>query len=133
MPLLLVLEDTSADLHKAADVALRAGFTEIEARRFASDAKIYLEKAMREQGPMPDAMVIDLDLGIESGFELVRFWHGTPQLRSIAVVIWSMMDEQREMCGFFGVQHFVSKHGGSEALYSALVAILQEEVTPASA
>jgi CheY-like chemotaxis protein len=43
---------------------------------------------------MPDAMVIDLDLGVESGFELVRFWHGTPQLKPIAVVIWAMMEQQ---------------------------------------
>ena len=125
MPLLLVLEDNSADLHRAADTALRAGFTEIEARRFASDAKVYLEKAMRGQAPMPDAMVIDLDLGIESGFELVRFWHGTPQLRPIAVVIWTLKDQQREICGLFGVQHFVSKHDDPEVLLGVLAEIIR--------
>jgi CheY-like chemotaxis protein len=127
MPLVLILEDNHADLRKAADVARRAGFTEIEVSGFASEARLYLEKGMSGGVPLPDAMVVDLDLGLESGFEILRFWHGTPRLKRIPVIIWTVMgDHEREICRLFGVRTFVSKQNGAEALMEALSPIIPD-------
>jgi DNA-binding response OmpR family regulator len=53
---------------------------------------------------MPNALVIDLDLGIESGFELLRFWHGNPNVRPIPVIIWTGTGaHEREISDLFGV------------------------------
>lgn len=127
MPLLLILEDNPADVRRAADFGRLAGFTEIEISGFASGARLYLEKRMSEKSPLPDAIVVDLDLGLESGFELLRFWHGTAGLRAIPVIIWTIMgDHEREICRLFGVQRFVPKVYGSQELLKALDAILSE-------
>lgn len=124
MPRVLILEDTPADLRKAADVAKRAGFTEIEVFRFATDAQLYLENAIKEKVPVPDAMVIDLELGVESGFEVLRFWHSNRQLRPIPVVVWSVMGRhEREICELFHINRFVSEDDGSPALLDALASI----------
>jgi CheY-like chemotaxis protein len=133
VPLLFILEDTPADLRKAADIAQSVGFTEVEISRFASDAQSYLKKAMSGNVSLPDAIVIDLDLGIESGFELLRFWHGTPLLRPIPVIIWTGMgDHQREICELFGVYKFVLKGDGpqplSETLSSVIAGATQRQV-----
>jgi CheY-like chemotaxis protein len=121
MPLVLILEDTLTDCRKAVDAARRAGFTEFEVSCFAGDARVYLEKAISGDAPAPDAMVVDLSLGMDSGFELLRFWHGNPKLKTIPVIVWTIMDDpEREICRLFGVERFVSKQDGSAALIEAL-------------
>ncbi len=126
MPSLLLLEDNASDLRNAAQIAHRAGFTEFEVYRFAEDAQLFLEKGMRGESRLPDAMVIDLDLGMMgSGFELLRFWHGNPQVKQIPVIIWTLMDtHEREICDIFGVTHFVGKYEGPEALFKAVASII---------
>lgn len=124
MPLILIVEDTSADLRKAVDAAKGAGFTQFEVARFATDACHYLEKAIAGKTPLPDAMVIDLELNGESGFEVLRLWHGKRQLRPIPVVVWSVMgNREREMTELFRIDKFVSKEDGPKALLDALTRI----------
>jgi CheY-like chemotaxis protein len=126
MPLVLIVEDTAADLRKAADAARRAGFTEFEVSAYATNAQSYLERALDGAVPLPDAMIVDLELGLESGYELLRFWHKNPRLRAIPVVVCTIMGEhERKICGLFGVKWFISKKGGYEALVSALSNILE--------
>jgi CheY-like chemotaxis protein len=127
MPLVLILEDNPTDLRKAADAARQAGFTELEVSGYASEARVYPEKATRDgRDSLPDAMVVDLDLGIESGFELLRFWHGNPRLKPIPLIVWTVTgSHQREICDLFGVYGFVSKEDGPEVLTKALRNILE--------
>ena len=133
MPLLLLVEDTPADLRKAWDIAQSAGFTECEVSTYASNALMYLEKAFEGKAPLPDAMLIDLNLGTESGFELLRFWHGNSKLKRIPIVVWSVMDgSEREICRLFGVYRFVSKHDSPAVLREALVSIISTAGSSAS-
>ncbi len=125
MSLLLVLEDTPADLRLAVDSAQHAGYAEFEVTGYATEARAYLEKAISRKVPRPDAMLIDLALGDESGFELLRFWHSTPKIKGIPVVVWSLVsDTQRETCLFFGVSRFVSKEDDPNVLREALSSII---------
>jgi CheY-like chemotaxis protein len=71
-------------------------------------------------------MIVDLELGLESGYELLRFWHKNPRLRAIPLVVWTVMGEhEREICGLFGVNWFISKKDGLHALLSALSNIIE--------
>ena len=131
MPLLLILEDTTADLRKAADIARSAGFTEFEVNAFATRARRYLEEAINGEGPLPDAILVDLELGFESGFELLRFWHGNQKLRHIPVIIWTVMGaHEREICDLFGVYGFVSKDDSPDVLRAALANVLANTREP---
>jgi hypothetical protein len=74
---------------------------------------------------MPNALVIDLDLGIESGFELLRFWHGNPNVRPIPVIIWTGTGaHEREISDLFGVYRFVPKGDGPQPLLKALSGVI---------
>ncbi|MFZ0273317.1 MAG: response regulator [Acidobacteriaceae bacterium] len=131
MPLLLVLEDDPADLRIAADTARRAGFPELEVIRTASEAKAYLENATNRNVPLPDAMLIDLALGYESGFELLRYWHSRPRLREIPVIVWTIArDTQLEICRYFGVRQIVSKDDDPNILREALSGVIQDSDGP---
>jgi CheY-like chemotaxis protein len=133
MPLLLVLEDTPADLRKAVDVAKRAGFNEFEVTGNANEAKAYLEKSMGGKVPRPDAMLVDLAIGYESGFELLRFWHSRPQIRQIPVIVWTLArGTQLEICRYFGVQQLVSKDDDPNVLREALASTIQDSTGSAA-
>lgn len=118
---LLIVEDQAADLRAAADLAQSIGFSIVDARNSAMSATVYLENGLRGEGSLPDAIILDLDLGYESGFELMRFWHSHAQLSRIPLIVWTVMaDEQREICRLFKVDAFVSKGEGIGSLREAL-------------
>ena len=123
---LLVIEDEVNDLKNAAEAARLTGFPEVEARSTPHAAKVYIEELLAGGSALPDAILLDLDFGYESGYEFLRYWHSTPKLRSVPMIVWSILgEEQKEMCGLFNVSRFVGKWEGSEALQSALKEIRQ--------
>jgi CheY-like chemotaxis protein len=117
---LLLVDDRPNDLRIAAEAARDLGIAEVNAQNSITRARQYLEKGLEGEVPLPDGIVLDLDLGYESGFELLRFWHSTPQLATIPVMIWSVLDREREICKLFKVKSFVSKWEGPKAFREAL-------------
>jgi CheY-like chemotaxis protein len=121
---LLIVEDEAKDLRIASNVAHSLGITDVDARSTSGSARAYLEKALDGSGPLPDGIVLDLNLGYESGYEVLRFWHSTPELKKIPLIVWSILgDDQREMCSLFKVNHFVAKWEGEEAFRQALASL----------
>jgi len=124
--LLLVVENEPKDLKNAADTARAAGFAEVEGKTSPYAARTYLEDRIANGTSLPDGILLDLDFGIESGYELLRFWHSNPTLRTIPLIVWSILgEEQKQMCGLFKVKQFVGKWEGNEALQDALQEITQ--------
>ena len=118
---LLLVEDDPKDARLAEKAAREVGIVDVDAHTSVQSAQICLEKGLREEIPLPDAIVLDLNLGYESGYELLRFWHRTPRLAKIPVIVWSVLgDDQRQMCELFKVNAFVAKWEGSEAFREAL-------------
>lgn len=118
---LFLVEDQENDLKIAASAARSLGIHEVDARTTIQAARAYLEKALEGEIPMPDGIVLDLDLGYESGYELLRYWHSTPRLFKIPLVVWSVLGpEYRDICLLFKVTSFVSKWEGESALREAL-------------
>jgi len=122
---LLVVENEPKDLQRAAEAAKVVGFSEVDGKNTPTAARIYLEDRLAN-GELPDGIILDLDFGYDSGYELLRFWHSTPKLREIPVIVWSILgEEQKEMCELFKVKLFVGKWEGHEVLQDALKEILQ--------
>jgi|SRR5690348_4412324 CheY-like chemotaxis protein len=120
MARLLLVDDQSKDLITALNVAESLGIKDIVTKNSIRLAKTFLENGLKGEVPLPNAIVLDLDLGMESGFELLRFWHSTPQLAAIPMMIWSVVEEQRELCTLFKVTSFVSKWQGIPTFREAL-------------
>lgn len=117
----LIIEDQPGDLRIAAAAAQESGFSDVEARSSLAAARDLLEKNMQGARPLPDAIVLDLDLGYESGFELLRFWHAHPQLMKVPVVVWTILgDQYREICEMFRVSAYIDKAAGIAPLRRAL-------------
>lgn len=121
MKQLLIVEDQPADLRVAVDVVKSLGVPYVEARTSTSTAKVYLQTALSQNQPLPDLILVDLDLGYESGFELLRFWHGNPALSSICLIVWTAMgEEQQHICRLFKVNAIINKSDGIDALKRAI-------------
>lgn len=119
---LLLVEDQPQDVRLAANTAQSVGISKVEARTSIQTARDFLDAGLRGESALPDGIVLDLDLGYESGYELLRFWHSTPRLFKIPLVVWSVLGEdQSEMCRLFKVSRFVGKWEGAEVLRDALV------------
>jgi CheY-like chemotaxis protein len=118
---LLLVEDQPQDIRFAAKMAESVGFSEVDALSSVQAVRNYLEGGLKGERQLPDGIVLDLDLGYESGYELLRYWHSTPALSRIPVIVWSILGEdQREMCRLFKVNRFVAKWEGEEAFRDAL-------------
>ncbi|HEX3893277.1 MAG TPA: hypothetical protein VHW46_11950 [Terracidiphilus sp.] len=125
MPLLLVLEDTLAELRTVAVSARRAGFDEFEISERVFEARMYLEQAMARKVPLPEALFIDLDRGLDAACELLRFRNSHTVLKVIPAVIWTALGaREREKCKSFGAVRFVSKDDDPNVLIEELSSIL---------
>jgi CheY-like chemotaxis protein len=121
MTSLLVLEDQSRHIRVATDTASSLGISTIKACSNMHAATAYLEKALQGESPLPDGIVVDLDLGYDSGFELLRIWHSSPQLRVIPLIVWTQLGEDcTEICALFKVDAIVQKWEGPAKLREAL-------------
>lgn len=124
MKRILLVEDQAKDMMRAASLAESLGISEVEAYNSARRAILSLEKGLSGEAPLPDAIVLDLDLGVESGYEILRFWRSSPALSQIPVLVWSVVEEQREVCELFRVNSFVSKWDGMGVLREALAQLV---------
>ena len=118
---LLILEDNPKDAQIAADIGRQEGFEEIEVYTSLAPAMQMMEEALGGERPLPHALLLDLNLGGDSGYDLLRLWHRTRAESKIRVVIWSELEEgNREICDFFKVDAYVNKWDGQTALRQAL-------------
>lgn len=116
----------------AADLAESLGVADVQARTSSLAARNYLQGLLDKNLPLPEAIILDLDLGYESGYDLLRFCHGHSQLNAIRFVVWTVMgEEQRDICNLFKVDAVVTKADGAPALKRALEHLTKAK--PASA
>lgn len=118
---LLIVENDPHDMKRAGEAARQVGFSELEGKTTPGAARYYLEERLSDESKLPDGILLDLDFGHENGYELLRFWHSSPKLRTIPMIVWSVLgEEQRNMCDLFKVKQFVGKWEGNRALEEAL-------------
>jgi CheY-like chemotaxis protein len=129
MKRLMLVEDNPKDMKRGAEIARDSGFQIVDAHASLIPAKTYIDDGLGGFRSLPDVIVLDLNLGLDSGFELLRFWHSTPRLNSIPMIVWSVMGDEQRICNLFKVTKVVAKREGDEVMRAAL---LDLPVTPDS-
>ena len=119
--LLFLVEDDPKDIRLATETARSVGISSIEARTTLDAAKSYLERGLANEIPLPDLILLDLNLGYDNGQELMREWHSNSRLSRIPLIVWSVLEgeDQRRMCELFKVTAYVAKWEGVAALRDA--------------
>ena len=127
-----IVEDVPKDIRVAGEVLTSMGVSEIEVQRDVKKAVQDIEALLERSSPLPDGIVLDLNFGAESGFELLRLWHSTPKFRKKTdIVVWTeMSDSHQRLCQAFGVRAVVPKWEGPAALEKALKTRPQHSPAP---
>lgn len=75
--------------------------------------------------PLPEALFIDLDRGLDAGCELLRFRNAHVLLKEIPAVIWTVLGtRERERCKSFSALSFVSKNNDPNVLIGEFGSII---------
>jgi hypothetical protein len=117
----VLIEDTPSDLVKGLRILKSLNISEPVIMTSVDRAMLYLEEVVAGEQPCPNLMILDLDFGIESGFEILRFRKTHPILQASEVLAWTIMgDKEKEFCRLFGVACVISKQDGEVALENGL-------------
>ncbi len=129
----LIVEDDAIDLRQATEVLKGVGISKIDSASSSPTAIRYLEEIAEQKRPAPAVILLDLALGYDSGFEVLRCWKSDRRLKDINIVVWTQMGErEQELCRLFGLEHIVPKWKEIEELQTTLQEVLQRPKRRAS-
>ena len=131
MAYVLILEDMDSDAHEVASALNQIGSYELERFKAASLAIEFLSDKLTANSELPTLMVVDLNLPQSSGYELLRFYHATPQIHSVPCAVWSVMDQEldKKLTTWLGSRKLISKNSGPATLRKSLASLLKENAT----
>src|SRR5215510_8588324 len=71
---ILIVEDDPADVCTASAALAKVGLAEIDPVATVAEAHCYLDEVREKKRESPALILLDLSLGYESGFEILRRW-----------------------------------------------------------
>ena len=120
-PRVLLIENSPLDVTKAVRILKTLKLDQPVILTSVAKALMYLEDVVAGEKQCPELIILDLEFGAESGFEILRFRRTNPRLHQCQILVWTIMGErEKELCRLFGVTHIVSKQDDDAALESAL-------------
>jgi len=135
MPYVLLLEDIDSDAHEVEAALMQIGNYEVQRFEAASRAVEILSDALHSGSELPALIVIDLNLPQSSGYELLRFYHATPQIQSVPCAVWTVMDHEidKKLTTWMGSRKLISKNSGPATLRKSLASLLKNSASSDSA
>jgi CheY-like chemotaxis protein len=133
---ILLIEDHSSD----SDICTRAlhdlGFDGVQLITHLMAADYHLDDIISKLTRPPAAIVLDLGLGLDSGFTLLRKCHAEPGLQRVPILVWTKHtdDLSKTFSEYLGAEDFLVKSDDEQELRQALTRLLDpKEATPSSA
>lgn len=102
----LIIEDNEADVNLTLAALWEAGVSnDIQVAQNGEEASAYLRRAGRVPGcPLPDLVLLDLNLPNKGGFEILAEMKADDYLKSIPVVVISGSDQDRDIAKAYNLQ-----------------------------
>jgi CheY-like chemotaxis protein len=96
-----------------------------EARAYLTRGGLYRDA---ERYPMPDAIITELRLGVDSGFELLAWMQGVEELRAIPVYVLASVISAQDGAALkgLGIKRIIVKPTGNDELKRVLGEIAEE-------
>ena len=111
MKSVLIIESNPRDAQLVAEMARELGASTIETISDFTSAELRFRQIAQRQHPVPDLIILDVDFGWDSGYELLRFWKANRDpFKTSRVVVWAnLTDREQKMVRYFGAEA-VPKH-----------------------
>ncbi len=118
----LVIEDSIADLTNCVGLLRRMHAVQVDAISSIPGALARLETVLAGRLPKPDLIILDLNFSSLSGFDVLRFLRIHTMMRSIPVIVWTIMTrDAEELRDVYGVRQVVGKLAGPRELQEAVL------------
>ena len=87
---ILLVEDDTSDSHICAEALHELGYDGVQLITHLMEAEQHLDDIVVSlTGGPPDAIVLDLGLGVDSGFAVLRKCHVEPKLQAVPILVWT--------------------------------------------
>lgn len=123
---ILLIEDQSAFSDTCTRTLHELGYDGVQLITHVMQAENHLDDIVSNLTDAPAAIVLDLGLGLDSGFTLLRKCHAEPRLRQVPILVWTKHtdDLSRTFSNYLGAKDFLVKSGDPQQLRDALKRLL---------
>lgn len=129
---ILLIEDDISDSDTCAEALHELGYDGVQLITHLMEAEQHLDDIVASLTGPPDAIVLDLGLGVDSGFAVLRKCHAEPKLQAVPILVWTKHSDDlaETFSTYLGAQDFLVKSNDEQALREALKRLLVEQPAP---
>jgi CheY-like chemotaxis protein len=119
---ILLIEDQPAFSDTCTKTLHELGYDGVQLITHMLEAEMHLDDIVSSLTEAPAAIVLDLGLGMDSGFTLLRKCHAEPRLQKVPILVWTKHtdDLSKMFSDYLGVKDFLVKSGDPQKLRDAL-------------
>jgi CheY-like chemotaxis protein len=119
---ILLIEDQPAFSDTCTKALHELGYDGVQLITHVMQAENHLDDIVSNLTDAPAAIVLDLGLGMDSGFTLLRKCHAEPRLQQVPILVWTKHtdDLSKTFSNYLGVKDFLVKSGDPQQLRDAL-------------
>jgi CheY-like chemotaxis protein len=119
---ILLIEDQNAFSDTCTKALHELGYDGVQLITQVLEAEQHLDDIVSNLTEPPAAIILDLGLGMDSGFSLLRKCHAEPKLREVPILVWTKHTDElsRMFSDYLGVKDFLVKSGDPQKLRDAL-------------
>lgn len=123
---ILLIEDQPAFSDTCTRALHDLGYDGVQLITHVMQAENHLDDIVSNLTDAPAAIVLDLGLGLDSGFTLLRKCHAEPRLQQVPILVWTKHtdDLSRTFSNLLGAKDFLVKSGDAQLLRDALKRLL---------
>jgi CheY-like chemotaxis protein len=132
---ILLIEDETASSDTCTRALHDLGYDGVQLITHLAAADYHLDDIISKLTRPPAAIVLDLGLGADSGFTLLRKCHAEPGLQRVPILVWTKHtdDLSKTFSEYLGAEDFLVKSGDEQELRQALTRLLRPKADPATA
>ena len=107
----LLIEDDASDSDICAEALHELGYDGVQLITHLMEAEQHLDDNVASLTGPPDAIVLDLGLGVDSGFAVLRKCHAEPKLQAVPILVWTKHSDDlaETFSTYLGAQDFLVK------------------------
>jgi CheY-like chemotaxis protein len=124
--IILLIEDEPKFSESCAEVLHELGYDGVQLITSLGAAEQHLDDIVSNMTAAPDALVLDLGLGLDSGFAVLRKCHSEPKLQNVPILVWTKHTDSlaKTFSDYLGAKDFLIKSSDERELREALKHLL---------
>jgi len=129
---ILLIEDDTSDSDICAEALHELGYDGVQLITHLMEAEQHLDDIVASLTGPPDAIVLDLGLGVDSGFAVLRKCHAEPKLQAVPILVWTKHSDDlaETFSTYLGAQDFLVKSNDKQELREALRRLMVAKPVP---